>query len=26
LVNSNEKGTTKAYMVTEFIYNKEADT
>lgn len=26
LVNSNEKGTTKAYMVTEFVYNKEADT
>ena len=26
LVNSNEKGTTKAYMVTEFIYNKETDT
>jgi transposase len=26
LVNSNEKGTTKAYMVNEFIYNKEADT
>jgi len=26
LVNSNEKGTTKAYMVSEFAYNKEADT
>ena len=26
LVNSNEKGTTKAYMVNEFIYNKEVDT
>lgn len=26
LVNSNEKGTTKAYMVTEFVYNKESDT
>lgn len=26
IVNSNEKGTTKAYMVTEFIYNKDADT
>ncbi len=26
LVNSNETGTTKAYMVSEFIYNKEADT
>jgi transposase len=26
LVNSNEKGTTKAYTVTEFIYTKEADT
>lgn len=26
LVNSNEKGTTEAYMVTEFVYNKEADT
>jgi transposase len=26
LVNSNEKGTTKAYMVSEFVYNKESDT
>lgn len=26
LVNSNEKGTTKAYMVTKFTYNKEADS
>ena len=26
LVNSNKKGTTKSYMVTEFIYNKELDT
>ena len=26
LVNSNEKGTTKAYMVTKFTYNKETDT
>ena len=25
LVNSNENGTTKAYMIDEFIYNKEAD-
>ena len=26
LVNSNKKGTTKSYMVTEFIYDKEDDT
>jgi radical SAM protein with 4Fe4S-binding SPASM domain len=26
LVNSNEKGTTKEYMVTEFIYNSETDS
>ena len=26
IVNSNEKGTTKAYMVEKFIYNKESDT
>lgn len=26
IVNSNAKGTTPAYMVTKFIYNKAADT
>jgi transposase len=26
IVNSNDKGTTKEYMVTKFIYNKETDT
>lgn len=26
LINSNEKGTTPEYLVTHFIYNKEADT
>jgi transposase len=26
IVNSNEKGTTKEYMVTQFIYNKTDDT
>lgn len=26
IVNSNEKGTTPAYLVTQFIYNKKADT
>ena len=26
VVNSNEKGTTPAYMVTKFIYNSEEDT
>jgi len=26
VVNSNEKGTTKDYMVTQFVYNKESDT
>jgi transposase len=26
LVNSNEKGTTPAYMVTQFVYNKTDDT
>jgi hypothetical protein len=26
LVNSNEKGTTKAYMVNAFINHKKADT
>ena len=26
VVNSNEKGTTPAYMVTQFIYNKTKDT
>ena len=26
LVNTNEKGTTAAYMVDKFTYNKEADT
>ena len=26
LVNSNEKGTTKEYLVDKFIYNQEADT
>lgn len=26
LVNSNAKGTTKAYMVSEFVYNKQNDT
>lgn len=26
IVNSNDKGTTKEYLVTNFIYNKETDT
>jgi transposase len=26
IVNSNEKGTTPAYLVTQFTYNKEEDT
>lgn len=26
IVNSNEKGTTPAYLVTQFTYNEEADT
>lgn len=26
IVNSNEKGTTPAYLVTQFTYNKETDT
>lgn len=26
VVNSNEKGTTPAYMVTQFVYNKTTDT
>lgn len=26
IVNSNEKGTTKEYLVDQFIYNKETDT
>ncbi len=26
IVNSNEKGTTPEYLVTQFIYNKEEDT
>ena len=26
IVNSNEKGTTKAYLVTNFTYHKESDT
>lgn len=26
IVNSNEKGTTKDYLATNFIYNKETDT
>lgn len=26
VVNSNNKGTTPAYMVTQFVYNKEDDT
>ena len=26
LVNSNEKGTTKAYRITKFIYHKDTDT
>jgi transposase len=26
IVNSNDKGTTKDYLVTKFIYNKETDT
>ena len=26
IVNSNEKGTTPAYLVTQFSYNKETDT
>lgn len=26
IINSNEKGTTPEYLVTHFIYNKEADT
>jgi transposase len=26
LVNTNEKGTTPAYMVDKFVYNKETDT
>ena len=26
IVNSNEKGTTPEYLVTQFTYNKEADT
>jgi len=26
IVNSNDKGTTKAYLATNFIYNKETDT
>jgi transposase len=26
VVNTNEKGTTPAYMVAQFVYNKEADT
>ena len=26
IVNSNEKGTTQAYMVTQFVYNAEDDT
>ncbi len=26
IVNSNDKGTTKEYLVTKFIYNKDTDT
>lgn len=26
IVNTNDKGTTPAYMVTQFVYNKETDT
>ena len=26
IVNSNEKGTTKEYLVTEFVYDKSSDT
>ena len=26
IVNSNDKGTTKEYLVTNFIYNKDSDT
>ena len=26
MVNSNEKGTTKEYLVANFVYNKESDT